>query len=408
MSVQIRSTQAQREETILPEGMPDAAAEPIDWESTLARYHDSLLNVLRGFGTGLAGLDTWVPEEDTVDSIVSLAEAVRDAGGERVSVRMRNDTVASLDVDRLGKQAGKLGNSCLRSQGNGWLLEIAFLGAGESEGPTRLRDAAAVPRLRTDSGGSAPCSPIGTPGTFVLDGPYLAPLHRRLGSTPRAHHGRVEAVHGTPVEASLGPATLHAVVDSARHLLRQVRWESSEEASAPLLEMIARTAEGLPIDEAAEHGVQRLEADLRELGQDLPVDGIFLPERIYAAFDDANRLLRGLAADYRRQVDDHSRVNTYEPPLSAEWRRKSDEERASAVEAALRDFAHREGARLVRIEARRRVVFAFGGEVDPQGKQQRLVGLEKHLQAHVERGLEVYLDPRTDANKLRQQKGVKL
>jgi hypothetical protein len=385
----------------------------ISWEAISAAYEDSLLNDLRGFRSALAGLDTWVPENDVVDSIVALAEAARDGARQSVAIHLGQGTLQSLDVARLQQQAATLGQVELSMVEDGAMLAVTF-STGDSAEPR-----AAIPVLRrslatpaNDEAARPQCASVaayGEHGTLLLPAGYRRRLLELTADIPLSHRGDLEAADGeTAVEAACGEAVLRASIEPGRHLLRQMRWEAASDEAGRLLEWLCRLLSGLPVYEAAEHGVQRLELQLRPAGEAPPVPGILLAERLAAAFDDINRMLRELYAAYRAQSGHVPSPNYYAPPLEPAWKQLAADERASAVASCLARHPDAASMRVVRLDGAHRVVLGFSDDFPADLKQQRLMQIEALLQQHLEPHLEVYAEPRVDANKLRLQKGVRL
>lgn len=81
----------------------------------------------------------------------------------------------------------------------------------------------------------------------------------------------------------------------------------------------------------------------------------------------------------------------------------------SALEAALLRHPLSDKAMVVRVEGQRRVIVAFSEDgLSNAERQQALLELERHFKAEVEPALHLYLEPKPDKNKLRQQKGIRL
>jgi|EP00998_Keelungia_sp_KM082_P002595 hypothetical protein len=71
----------------------------IHYEQLVTSYEDRLLNQLRGHGVDLDFLEMWVPDEDTISSILNMVEAAGAFGVEAFSIRIKN---SSLPTDQRG------------------------------------------------------------------------------------------------------------------------------------------------------------------------------------------------------------------------------------------------------------------------------------------------------------------
>jgi hypothetical protein len=81
--------------------MPDI----LDYETLVQGYNEGLLTTLRGHGAGAGFLEAWVPDEDTINSIVNMVEAAESSGHYALTVRVTN---RALPVARHGDLARAL------------------------------------------------------------------------------------------------------------------------------------------------------------------------------------------------------------------------------------------------------------------------------------------------------------
>ena len=107
-------------------------ADIIHYDTLLTGYNDSLTTVLRGFRPGLGFLETWVPDEDLVKSVLNLLEEAHDAGRKDIAVRFGPESAALLDTPQLLQLTRTLGTARIRPEGDGLLLEMSYVdGASE-------------------------------------------------------------------------------------------------------------------------------------------------------------------------------------------------------------------------------------------------------------------------------------
>ncbi|WP_028466621.1 hypothetical protein [Nisaea denitrificans] len=67
----------------------------INYEELVESYENRLLNQLRSHGVDLEFLEMWVPDEDSVSSILNMAEAAGAFGVEGFVIRVNRETLPS-------------------------------------------------------------------------------------------------------------------------------------------------------------------------------------------------------------------------------------------------------------------------------------------------------------------------
>lgn len=77
----------------------------LDYDALVQGYNEGLLTTLRSHGANAGFLEAWVPDEDTINSIVNMVEAAESSGHYAVSLRVTN---RALPVARHGDLARAL------------------------------------------------------------------------------------------------------------------------------------------------------------------------------------------------------------------------------------------------------------------------------------------------------------
>jgi hypothetical protein len=101
----------------------------LDYDQLVADYETGLFTRLRGFGPAAEFLETWVPDEDPVDSLLNMVEAAEIAGRAALSVYIGPATAQRLDVAALTARAGTIGTVRIEPQGDGLAFEVRDIGA---------------------------------------------------------------------------------------------------------------------------------------------------------------------------------------------------------------------------------------------------------------------------------------
>ena len=101
----------------------------IDYDELVADYQAGLFTKLRGFGPAAAFLETWVPDEDPMRSLLNMVEAAETFGQSEFSVAIGGDTARRIDVAALRAMVGPLGRLSAEPRDDGLVLAVSGIGA---------------------------------------------------------------------------------------------------------------------------------------------------------------------------------------------------------------------------------------------------------------------------------------
>lgn len=348
----------------------------IEYESVVSAYIENLSTTLRGFvpAEGLAFLETWVPDEDPLPSILGIFEAASQAGIPGVTVRVQSQTLAASDVPSLASKAAAWGEPRFQADAETSLITLSFAREDQLQSVSLLyRPALEVACESHDYEG------------------VIEP--------------KTDAILAT---ASHEELKLMALVRGERHIITTARYSGTcSEIYRGLMERLCPTLQGKPILEASDHAVIELESSLRDRTQPLPAPGVIMPENCDPMFAVPLHLVRGLLADYRRSVGFRTTDNFYLPPCTPRWRDLSHERQRSEVAAAVATFPGGSDFEVLAIEGDRRVVIRIAPGVSKGAIGSRLLGIEQHLQKVVEPVLQIHLPAKSDLNTIRRIKEVR-
>ncbi len=226
----------------------------------------------------------------------------------------------------------------------------------------------------------------------------------RMGAPVKAANGQVLSTTKDGVTLSVAVVRDNKawIVESARYLL-------SEEAPdiKGLLEVFAATIEGLPLQEAADHGTIHTCERLRQTITGPLVQGIHTPASMGMAFRRCDGLIRDIVAQFNAAAGDTSAPNFWYPALSRGWRVKSTGEQLAILYAIAGEFCTANGLaagdiRVVRLEKSRRVIVDFCEGFDAARKSGVLMQLEERVRAGTGERLEIYMEELMDNNRIRR------
>lgn len=343
----------------------------LDLDQVVNDYVHNLNVMLRGFKAvdGCDFLETFVPSEDPATSVRDLVELCRDAGVQNLSIAMSARTAGLLDRAQLGRDVGDF---AVNTTADG--VELVF-----SKG---------VAADETLSG---------------IHPSYRCGLANVLASVTHEQPAPASG-SGLVVAAERDGFKLWATIDPTTHFIHNAGFSgSADTVGRGLLEATCRILEGVPVVEASDHAVIRLEALLRDDASPAPVRGAILPQNAGGPFAAVQRLIRELVARYRSETGFTNVGNMFDQPVSESWLRSTNDRRLEATRAALGAVAGGGGLEIARLDGLRRLVVHFGDDVKDLGMQQSLlVRAENHLRKALRTPLQLVLEAKADRNVIRQ------
>jgi hypothetical protein len=193
-------------------------------------------------------------------------------------------------------------------------------------------------------------------------------------------------------------------------LVAAARYRAGDDAPTAfkgVLEVFCRVIEGLPLQEAADHGAIHAAERLRQTKPQPLVDGIHTPRSLGALFGRCEGLIRDILAQYRAATGDRETRNFWHPALSKEWRLQSTAQQIETLRPILEAYRKAEGLGeddmwISRIEKMRRVLVDFGEGVDGNRKPSMLMHLEQAVRDATGERLEFYMEELKDNNRIRR------
>ncbi|MEE9384521.1 MAG: hypothetical protein V3V08_14040 [Nannocystaceae bacterium] len=394
--------------------MPHAESsdDVLDYEALYADYQAGLLNRLRGFGPAAGQLELWVPDEDVTTSLGNMIDAVASTGRSSIAIRIAGPMRAQLDPRRLEDVAGAFGTVSLREGPSGWLLVVRDLHEPK-DGLTASSGVVVAPPARTVTRRGGAWRREGSPasdGVGEVDTTMYAESLRCLPDLARYRQPRPAGScdsRAVMVEASLQGTRLWLEVDSATHRIVRAGYDGeASEGRAGILAVLCGNVAGIPIQEASDHGIARVELILRGDRDRRPVSGVVLAEFLDPDFGLAQDLLREARRKYGLAADLSDSQNDYEHAPCDAWLALSDEQRRARITAVFDGFC-RDRSMLpatlsfVGLQSSVRVVASLTG-LGASGRSRVATAVERRLKDELEPRLELYFEELRDKNALRR------
>jgi hypothetical protein len=168
-----------------------------------------------------------------------------------------------------------------------------------------------------------------------------------------------------------------------------------------------RLIEGLPLQEAADHGAIQLIDRLRDPQQPAPVPGILTPRNSGAMFAVVERLIRVIYAQHLVQAGEKPAPNHWNPRLPAGWAHMRKQDQIDLLKPVVTVQLQDEGLAfddvwINDIQRGLRVTMSFGPGVPAPRKPELLMRIERRMRLETGARLEVYAEEMRDRNVIRR------
>jgi hypothetical protein len=389
----------------------------IDLDEVTATYESDLVDKLRNFGVGGELFETWVPDPDPIKSIVNLVDSAWNIGLlSTLKIRVSKKTLDSGRLINLSKEfSGRLLINVVEEE-TCRLLTIAGFdrGVGDSrrQGKDGLMGFKKSPAPKTEQlrvPASGPKKVI-TSSLEESQEPRRNELYDLPNWEPRVSYDLDGDVSGSAtVAVEENACGLKLRVDVSDHVIKQaVCYEKTSDGMLPMLDRFCTLIEGRPIQDASDHGISRLECEVRA-GQPPPVPGIVIPASVDDRFGQAESLIRQALEKYRNLTGYQGTINTFDQSPSKEWSDLSKHDQIRKIKALLAPYIEglgfsRDDFEVIDIEYGLRILIRFSGLLADSltDKQPIIMCGEQILIENLEPRLEVFLEPVEDQSKLRR------
>jgi hypothetical protein len=96
----------------------------LNYEDLMADFNHKLVTQLRSHGSGNEYLETWVPDEDPVKSVLNMVEAALSAGLDEMEIRFAAATMNEKQRAKLMAELSAIANARLAATGDGYALAV--------------------------------------------------------------------------------------------------------------------------------------------------------------------------------------------------------------------------------------------------------------------------------------------
>ncbi len=387
----------------------------IDFDEITSNYELGLVDKLRHFGLEGEFLETWVPDPNLVKSVINLADSAAEAElDSTLELRLLRQTIEDRALDNLVDQLMKTLDVAVDHTAEHIVIVLSGF---DKVSENSLRGVSQRIKLEdpTDVDSVNTFTPVSTQKAHLSDvraEPATNSLYDQQFPLLISHRNRLQSKEGwCLLEETYDSILFQVQVDLDSHLIQRVGFGGNVPATLDaLLEQFCTLITGLPILEAADHGVARLEFSLRGDYSQRPVQGIVLPGTVDQRFALLQTVIRNILSEYRRVASYSNTTNDYDVGPSNLWLDCSDQERKHKLQAVYASILGKLGLssieeiEILEIEYDVRVLVRFSGQLAKleTDKQALLMDLEKAMAEQIDERLELYLEPVQDISTLRR------
>ena len=357
----------------------------IDYEDIVEEYTTSIQNVLRGFRAKHSFLEMWVPDSDPAKSIFQLVEAAHMEDHTDLSIILSTKVLEGLDLDLLVQKVSVFDKATITPHEKGVLVTLG-------EPNTEEVSVDATPSLAEE-----------------ISECYKRNVERELERI--SHEGSVhESETYLTIRATYKGVSLFALVDTDRHVILQAAFSGTQSLTEKaLLNRLCSLIESMPIQEASDHGMVKLEYDLREHKSERPITGICHFYSYDKVFDTPKILMRNLYAIYKDKVKVQEGSNSFTPEQGSFWKETtSDDERIQRVKKELKEIIAELKCKDLSLDVTKatlegRVHLRALSTISPVILSGYLLSIERMIRARLEKSISLYMEPKADSNILRKK-----
>ena len=345
----------------------------LNYSALLKDYNDSLNTKLRGFRPAADFLEMWVPDADHSKSLLNMFEAAEMGGVSDFSIVIDANMAKEIDLEQLAVQAASVVKLSFQNFEEGKLIQVSLNKEPAAPKPSGEKD-------------------------------FRSPYRLALGEIAASESPQFEKEisDSGKLTAKVDSVLLSVALSSEGLILQAQHKGAVSPEDKAMLDLVCKAIIDLPLQEAADHAMNKVELALRSRQNFMPVKGIVTPRNADPVFSRPLTLLRDLYAQYKAKSGTPEKVNFYHAPPSAAWRDIPDSEKILKIQKFVDVNFAGTGLRVHRIdgEGAFRIFLIWEGDAPDKGKS--LMKLERMLRDQMEVSLEVFLDEWKDQNSKRR------
>ena len=381
-----------------------------DFQTLIENYDNGLIETLRDFNNDEDVLRLWVHDEDHSKSLINLFHSICEGDNDGIIIKYDYEKFnKKLNIDLIKKSTLNYGN--LTSSLQGSVLEITFKKFNDLKNEKIIiSDKIEQKKSKKEYLNDNQYKQIDLK-EYYLSNIDIINLKRKNSEIT----GKSESLK--KVSVTFDDTTLNLLLHpiNSKIIESSIDCNSKDVKYLKFLDIFCDQLTLLPILEAKEHAIIKLENIVRPLDFHKHVKGIVLPIFISELFILPQKLLDLAYDESKKIILNMPNVNEYDLPVSKNWSSLSDQEKGSKINHSLKEFElineiMPETIKLQKIEKDVLLTFKIDTNQDNGVQnssyvdikpQALLLKLESFLQNIIEKRIEVFYKEKLDINKLR-------
>lgn len=366
-----------------------------DYNILFAKYENDLVHNLRDFNSKDPNIALWMPSVDTIESILSLCESIKENSVFKyLNLKINPNNIENdkdFNIDDLNNYFKDI--QILKKS---VIYEIKFNLETRIYLKKEIKNSNQIKKIKKFQN----VEKINFEELFQY---YLK------NEILEGYNNEVKKMEYIENEQILNIASnnsnieMYMSVKKIDHTVFDFIIKHNDNRFNPLLNYFCKIMEGLPLNEVVDHGVIILENNLRPNKINKSVSGIIIPSKQFDFFkllqENLDIIFEKYVAINQIQFDDY-----YDHGVSYDWKKKNISEKNSIIERAIQDYLIGNSLEinlinLDKIEFSTKINISFNKNLSSKNKI--CLDLEKHLKKNVDVRLELFYKEMIDQNKLR-------
>ena len=366
-----------------------------DYNILYAKYERDLVENLRDFNSKDSNIALWMPSVDTIESILSLCESVKENS---VFIYLNleiNPNIIETDKD-LNIYDLKNYFQDIKILKKTDIYNIKF----------NLETRIYLKRDIQNNNKIKKIKQVKVAKKIDFEGLFQHYLMNKILSSYNHEIEKLEYTENEQIinmSSNIKNLEIYMSVKKIDHTVFDLVVKYNDNKFSPLLNYFCKIMEGLPLNEIVDHGVIILENNLRPDIINETIKGIIIPSKQFNFFnlvqDNLDEIYEKYIAINKIQFDDY-----FDNAISYNWKKKDIKEKNSIIERAIQDYLIGNSLELNlinldKIEFSTKINISFNKNLNTKNKI--CLDLEKYLKKNVDARLELFYKEMVDQNKLR-------
>ncbi len=366
-----------------------------DYNILYAKYERDLVENLRDFNSKDSNIALWMPSVDTIESILSLCESVKENSVFKYLNLEINPNIIETDKD-LNIYDLKNYFQDIKILKKTDIYNIKF----------NLETRIYLKRDIQNNNKIKKIKQVKVAKKIDFEGLFQHYLMNKILSSYNHEIEKLEYTENEQIinmSSNIKNLEIYMSVKKIDHTVFDLVVKYNDNKFSPLLNYFCKIMEGLPLNEIVDHGVIILENNLRPDIINETIKGIIIPSKQFNFFnlvqDNLDEIYEKYIAINKIQFDDY-----FDNAISYNWKKKDIKEKNSIIERAIQDYLIGNSLELNlinldKIEFSTKINISFNKNLNTKNKI--CLDLEKYLKKNVDARLELFYKEMVDQNKLR-------